>query len=135
MAQRRGSAAHGGRVGRNCEESGVDTPNGSKSKRKLLPKINPFLLHDIDLQLHALGVPVAALTGWSASADQIALLRDRGVRFVTLLLDGDDTGRRGRERVLPDLAASFFVSAPLLADGQKPDTLCEAELRELVALP
>jgi DNA primase len=87
------------------------------------------------IRLHALGVPVAALMGWSASADQIALLGDRGTRFITLLLDGDDAGRRGRERVLPDLAASFFVSAPLLPDGQKPDTLPERALRELVALP
>jgi DNA primase len=87
------------------------------------------------IRLHALGLPVAALMGWSASADQIALLHDRGTRFITLLLDGDDTGRRGRERVLPDLARSFFVSAPLLPDGQKPDTLGESALRQLVALP
>jgi len=87
------------------------------------------------IRLHALGLPVAALMGWSASADQIALLRDRGTRFITLLLDGDDTGRRGRERVLPDLAASFFVRAPLLPDGEKPDTLPESALRELVAFP
>jgi len=83
-------------------------------------------------RLHALGVPVVGLMGWSVSADQVALLRDRGVRFVTLLLDGDDTGRRGRERVLPDLASSFFVRAPLLPDGEKPDTMPEAELLELV---
>jgi DNA primase len=83
-------------------------------------------------RLHALGLPVAALMGWSVSADQIALLHDRGVRFVTLLLDGDETGWRGRERVLPDLAEAFFVSAPLLPDGIKPDTLEERALRELV---
>ncbi len=51
------------------------------------------------IRLHALGVPVAALMGWSASADQIALLRYRGVRSITLLLDGDDAGRCGREGV------------------------------------
>jgi len=84
------------------------------------------------IRLHTLGVPVAALMGWSVSAEQVALLRDRGVRFITLLLDGDETGRRGRERVLPDLANSFFVRAPLLPDGQKPDTLPERAMRELV---
>jgi DNA primase len=87
------------------------------------------------IRLHTFGLPVAALMGWSVSADQIALLRDRGTRFVTLLLDGDDAGRRARERVLPDLADGFFVRAPLLPVGQKPDTLGEAELRRLVALP
>ena len=86
------------------------------------------------IRLHALGIPVASLMGWSVSPEQIALLRERGIRFVTLLLDGDDTGRRGRERVLPDLASSFFVRAPLLPDGEKPDTLPEQQLREMVNL-
>jgi DNA primase len=66
------------------------------------------------------------------SPEQIAILRDRGVRFVTLLLDGDDTGRKARERVLPDLTNAFFVRAPLLPEGVKPDTLGERALRELV---
>jgi len=87
------------------------------------------------IRLHAFGIPAAALMGWSVSPEQIALLSERGTRLITLLLDGDETGRRGRDRVLPDLTASLFVRAPLLPDGQKPDTLGEAELRELVALP
>jgi DNA primase len=85
-------------------------------------------------RLHVLGIPVAGLMGWLVSPEQIALLRDRGVRFVTLLLDSDKTGRRGRERVLPDLSDQFFVRAPLLPDGEKPDTLPEPRLRELVKL-
>jgi DNA primase len=86
------------------------------------------------IRLHVLGLSAAALMGWSVSPEQVALLRDRGIRFVTLLLDGDDTGRRGREQVLPDLAAAFFVHAPFLPDGEKPDTLPEQQLRELVNL-
>jgi len=86
------------------------------------------------IRLHALGIPVASLMGWSVSPEQIALLRKLGIRFVTLLLDGHETGRRGRERVLPELSRSFFISAPLLPDGEKPDTLPEQQLRELVDL-
>ena len=84
-------------------------------------------------RLHALGVPVAALMGSSVSEEQLALLRERGTRHVTLLLDGDDAGRKARERALPALASAFFVRAPLLPDGEKPDTLGEAELLQLVA--
>ena len=73
--------------------------------------------------------------GWSISGYQIGLLQERGTRFVTLLLDGDEAGRRGRERVLPDLASAFLVRAPVLPDGVKPDTLGEAELLKLVASP
>ena len=43
-----------------------------------------------------------------------------------------NNGRRGRERVLPNLAASFFVRAPLLPDSEKPDTLSESALRALL---
>jgi hypothetical protein len=43
-----------------------------------------------------------------------------------------DPGRQARERVLPDLAEVFFVSAPLLPEGQKPDTLPESAFRELI---
>ncbi len=84
------------------------------------------------IRLHALGIPVAGLMGWSVSLEQIALMHERGIRFVTLLLDGDETGRRGRERVLPDLANSFFVRAPVLPDGEKPDTLDETALFSLI---
>jgi DNA primase len=85
------------------------------------------------IRLQALGVPVAALMGWSVSPEQVALLRERGTRFVTLLLDGDETGKRGRERVLPILTSAFAVHAPELVDGQKPDVIDEAELVQLVS--
>jgi DNA primase len=86
------------------------------------------------IRLHALGVPVAALMGSSVSEEQLALLRERGTRSVTLLLDGDDAGRKAPERVLPALASAFFVRAPVLPDGEKPDTLSERVLREVVNL-
>lgn len=86
-------------------------------------------------RLHALGIPVASLMGWSIGEAQIALLRERGTEFVTALLDGDEAGARARERIVPDLASSFFVRAPILPDGEKPDTLAEPLLRELTALP
>jgi DNA primase len=85
-------------------------------------------------RLHAMGVPVAALMGSSVSEEQLALLRERGTRRLTLLWDGDDAGRKARERWLPVIANTFFVRAPHLPDGEKPDTLDEAELRELVSI-
>jgi len=86
------------------------------------------------IRLHALGIPVVGLMGWLVSPEQVALLRECGTRLVTLLLDGDDTGRRGRERVLPEPSSAFFVRAPLLADGEKPDTRPEQQQLELVSL-
>jgi DNA primase len=87
------------------------------------------------MRLYALGVPTVALMGSSVSTEQLALLRERDTQCVTLLLDGDGAGRQARERALPGLASSLYVRAPLLPDGQKPDTLPEAELLELVLSP
>ena len=89
----------------------------------------------VDHAAARLGRASCSPMGWSVSPEQVALLCDRGVRFLTLLLDGDDAGRRARERVVPDLASTFFVRAPLLPDGQKPDTVPEPELLELVRFP
>ena len=86
-------------------------------------------------RLHALGVPVVGLMGSSVSPEQLRLLGDRGTRFVTLLLDGDEAGRKARERALPDLASAFFTRAPALPDGEKPDTFGEAALLKLVSAP
>jgi DNA primase len=85
-------------------------------------------------RLHAMGVPVAALMGSSVSDEQLALLRERGTRSLTVLWDGDDAGRKARERALPALTDAFFVRAPVLPDGEKPDTLTVAALRQLVDL-
>jgi len=86
-------------------------------------------------RLHALGVPVVGLMGWSVSPEQLALLRERGIRRVTALWDGDEAGARARERALPALASAFFVRAPVLPNGEKPDTLPESTLLQLVTLP
>lgn len=114
--------------------------------RKRLALYNLHRVHDAEhvvlvegyfsaVRIHILGFPVAALMGWSVSPEQIALLVHSGTRFVTLLLDGDEAGRRAREKVLPELASAFFVRAPVLPEGEKPDTLLEAELRKLVRFP
>jgi DNA primase len=87
------------------------------------------------IRLHALGVPVVALMGWSVSIEQVALLRERGTRSLVVLLDGDNAGYQARERVVPLLAEHFFVNAPRLPTGVKPDTLDEADLLNLVAAP
>jgi len=82
-------------------------------------------------RLHALGIPVAALMGSAISCEQIAFLAERNTRFITLLMDRDPTGRSGREKITPLLAQQFFVFAPLLANGEKPDSLSESYLADL----
>ena len=85
-------------------------------------------------RLHELGVPsVAALMGSSIADEQVALLRRwRGLERITLLLDGDDAGRKARESILPKLCAWFYVRAPELPEGKAPHDLSHEEVIEIV---
>ncbi len=66
------------------------------------------------------------------SEEQVELLVRSGVKRVTLLLDGDDAGRKACERLLPLLARKFFVRVGVLPDGGAPDDCEEEVLLELV---
>jgi DNA primase len=86
-------------------------------------------------RLFELGVPAVALMGRSISDEQIALLRDAGVKYLTVLLDGDEPGRSGAEAMMERLSKEAFrVKFALLPDGSEPDTVNEAVLRELLNL-
>lgn len=84
------------------------------------------------MRLHGLGVPTVALMGSSIDEAQVAMLREAGVRRVSLMLDGDDPGRAAARSMLPSLARSFFVRLCELPEDEQPDTVDEAGLLELV---
>lgn len=83
------------------------------------------------IRLHRAGIPVAALLGWSCSPHQAELIRDAGFKFVTLLLDGDETGRNAAREIVPALARTVYVRTIELPDDVKPDTMSEAFLDRL----
>jgi DNA primase len=86
-------------------------------------------------RLFALGVPAVAFMGRSISDEQIALLHKVEVKYLTVLLDGDEPGRTGAAAMMERLAREpFRVKFPLLPDGTEPDTVDEAVLRELLSL-
>jgi DNA primase len=86
-------------------------------------------------RLLELGVPAVALMGRSISDEQIALLRDAGVKYLTVLLDGDEPGRSGACSMMERLSKEpFRVKFALLPDGTEPDTVEEAVLHELLNL-
>ena len=80
------------------------------------------------MRLHMLGAPVVALMGTSISDDQIALLRELGVRRVLVLLDGDEPGRQARPALLEALASSFFVTVGELPNGCDPEVVSDEDL-------
>ena len=69
--------------------------------------------------------------GSTISPEQIALLAARNTRLVTLLMDGDRAGRIGREKITTQLAQQVYAFAPLLPNGQKPDSVSETYLADL----
>jgi len=84
------------------------------------------------IRLHGLDLPVAALMGCSTSPAHIALLKQRSFNTLCLLMDGDTAGVRSRPKVLEELARDFYVRAPLLPTGEKPDSISSGALLELM---
>ena len=87
------------------------------------------------MRLHALGVPAVALMGRSISDEQLALLRDAGMQYLTVMLDGDEPGRSAAGAMMEQLCREpFRVKFALLPDGTEPDTVDEVVLREILSL-
>ena len=64
---------------------------------------------------------------------RIALLRDcPALRFVTVMLDGDEAGRKAAPAVAAALARHWWVRIVELPDGMEPDTLPQEKLLALL---
>lgn len=74
-------------------------------------------------RIHLLGLPCVAAFGSSISEEQAALIRAAGFRFVTLLFDGDEGGRKGIDQALPVLGRQVYARALELPEGEKPDSV------------
>ena len=86
------------------------------------------------MRLHALRFPAVALMGSSLSDAQVALLRAHcpALRFVTVMLDSDDAGRKAGDAVAAQLAQNWWTRIVHLVDGAQPDTVEPAELGRLL---
>jgi DNA primase len=86
------------------------------------------------VRLDGLGMPAAALLGRDLSEHQLGLIEDAGTRRLTLLLDGDEPGRRAVAEIMGRLARTpFAVRAAMLPEGAQPDTAPSALIQELLA--
>lgn len=83
-------------------------------------------------RLHALGVPAVALMGRTLSELQEKLLGQSQARSITVLMDGDEPGRKAAQEIVARLAKKFSVKLAELPDGAQPDTVPEDLLRELL---
>jgi DNA primase len=64
------------------------------------------------------------------------LLRAAGIRFATVMLDGDEPGQRGAKEALALLAAEgFWVRHVVLPAGEQPDTVPQEFLDRHLQLP
>ena len=80
---------------------------------------------------------VVALMGWSSSKKQHELLIDlldiNGRLWI--MPDGDETGERGAQTILPAIAPHRSVRWARLYDGRQPDDLSLEELKTLLGPP
>lgn len=74
--------------------------------------------------LHAFGFPAVALMGNSISPEQVELLWRAGVRYATVLLDGNPEGRAAAPAVHQALGErGFFSRIGMLPEGTDPAAL------------
>ena len=83
------------------------------------------------MTVHQAGHPVVALMGASFSQRQSELLLSHFAR-VTLMLDGDETGRRAAESIEQILIAKLTINKVELPNRVQPDQLSSAEINVLV---
>lgn len=74
---------------------------------------------------------VVALMGARLSGAQKSMLTDRYDK-ITLMLDGDPTGRSASVRIASDLAPACAVTELLLAPGVQPDQMTCDQVRQLL---
>jgi hypothetical protein len=86
------------------------------------------------LKVHQAGHPVVALMGSSFSQRQSELLLSHFAR-VTLMLDGDETGRRAAKSIIQLLTPRVPVHNVELPNRVQPDQLLSAEINVLVGSP
>ena len=86
------------------------------------------------LKVHQAGHPVVALMGASFSQRQSELLLSH-FASATLMLDGDETGRRATEFIVQLLIAKLPIHQVELPTHIQPDQLSSAEINLLVGPP
>lgn len=84
------------------------------------------------LALYRSGIESVALMGSSVSAHQQEQLLSLEQR-LTLMLDGDDAGRRGMAKALETLQKSRPIKAVYLPEGIQPEHLGSRYLREILS--
>ena len=85
------------------------------------------------MRLHGLRVPSVALMGSSISDEQVVLLRDcPELRHVTVLMDGDEAGRKAAPTVAARLCERWWTRIVQLPEGTQPDTVALDELEHLL---
>jgi DNA primase len=82
------------------------------------------------IRLHGLRFPAVALMGSSLGEEQVSLMLEHCPRlsFVSVMLDGDEPGRKAGDMVAARLAQNWWCRIVHLGEGEEPDTVEPAEL-------
>jgi DNA primase len=86
------------------------------------------------MRLHGLRLPAVALMGSSLSDEQVSLLREHcpALRFVTVMLDGDEAGQKAVDIITTRLAKYWWTRDVVLPVGGQPDTVEKSVLEHLL---
>ena len=83
------------------------------------------------LTLYSWGIPAIALFG-TGSSEQYKMLRKSGIRVFVLAFDGDEAGRRGREKFIKNMSYDCMLSYIDMPEGKDVNDL---SYEQFMALP
>jgi DNA primase len=83
------------------------------------------------IRLHEEGIPVVSCFGTSCSDEQASLILKAGFHYVTIILDGDEAGRKAISEMVTILSSRVYVRSLELPEGEKPDTMSEKWFEKL----
>lgn len=82
------------------------------------------------LSLWTWGYPAIALFG-TGSKEQYQILKKSGIRNFVLCFDGDEAGRKGKDRFIQNMKSSCFISFKNLPEGKDVNNLTKEEFDSL----
>lgn len=83
------------------------------------------------IRLDQEGVPAVAVMGTSLTDEHVEQIVETGVRYVTVIFDGDEGGQKGALEAVKKLSAHLYVRQIVLPENVKPDTMSDEFLSKL----
>jgi DNA primase len=76
-------------------------------------------------------IPAVAVMGTALTDEHVEQIVQTGIRYVTVIFDGDEGGQNGAQEAVKKLSPHVYVRQIVLPENVKPDTMSEEFLARI----